>query len=126
MDQAVEGDAGTGLKLQRYYGKSGEDFAMLRLTMFTRAPLVSVQKTMSDLALVLIAIAAVLSATPSFAQTTPGPGSTNPTPSNPQAKPGATMVINPTEDECRRGWNQTLKWTKDQFEQFCAQMKASK
>ena len=60
----------------------------------------------------------------SIAQTTPGP--TNLAPANLETKPGATMVINPTEDECRMGWNQTLKWTKEQFEQFCAKMKASK
>ena len=71
-----------------------------------------------------LTVAVVLCATASLAQTTPGP--TNPVPPNPQAKPGATMVINPTEDECRSGWNQALKWTKEQFEQFCAQMKASK
>jgi hypothetical protein len=59
------------------------------------------------------------------AQNSPGP--TNPAPqTNTQAKPGATMVINPTQEECRRGWNVTLRWTKEQFEQFCAQLRASK
>jgi hypothetical protein len=60
-----------------------------------------------------------------LAQATPGPtpGPTNP---NPQAKPGATIVVNPTEEECRKGWDPTLRWTKEQFEQFCAQLKASK
>jgi hypothetical protein len=45
------------------------------------------------------ALAAVLTvgATASLAQTTPG--QTDPTAPNPQAKPGATMVINPTHDE---------------------------
>ena len=73
---------------------------------------------------VVLAAAVMACATASLAQTTPGP--TNPTPPNPQAKPGATMVVNPTEDECQQGWNATLKWTKEQFEQFCGQMKASK
>ena len=72
------------------------------------------------------AIAAAISlwATLSLAQTTPG--QTDPTPPNPQAKPGATMVINPTDDECQKGWNSTLKWTKEQFEQFCTLLKAAK
>ena len=71
-------------------------------------------------------IAAVLTlcATVSLAQTTPG--QTDPTAPNPQAKPGATMVINPTEDECQKGWNATLKWTKEQFDQFCTLLKAAK
>jgi hypothetical protein len=62
------------------------------------------------------------------AQATPGPtpGPTNPSLPGPQAKPGATMVVNPTEEECRKGWSPTLKWTKEQVEQFCAQLKASK
>jgi len=39
------------------------------------------------------------------------------TPPNPQSKPGATIVINPTEEECHRGWNATMKWTQEQFEE---------
>jgi hypothetical protein len=61
-----------------------------------------------------------------LAQNTPAPGPTNPTPPNPQAQPGATMVINPTEQECRRGWNPSLKWTKEQFEEFCTRLGASR
>jgi hypothetical protein len=45
---------------------------------------------------------------------------------NPQSKPGATIVINPTEDECRSGWNASLRWTKEQFDAFCSQLKTSK
>ena len=71
-----------------------------------------------------IAVALTLCATISLAQTTPK--EINPTAPNPQAKPGATMVINPTEDECQKGWNASLKWTKDQFEQFCTLLKAAK
>ena len=58
----------------------------------------------------------------------PRPGPTNPTspPANPQAQPGATIVINPTVEECRRGWNTSMKWSKEQFEQFCATLHASK
>ena len=58
----------------------------------------------------------------------PQPGPTNPTSpaTNPQAQPGATMVVNPTVEECRQGWNPSLKWTKEQFEHFCATLRASK
>ena len=71
-----------------------------------------------------IAVALTLCATISLAQTTPK--EIGPTAPNPQAKPGATMVINPTEDECQKGWNASLKWTKEQFEQFCTLLKAAK
>ena len=72
---------------------------------------------------VIIAVV-TLCASVSLAQTTPG--QTDPAAPNPQAKPGATMVINPTEDECQKGWNATLKWTKEQFDQFCTLLKAAK
>jgi hypothetical protein len=39
---------------------------------------------------------------------------------NPQSKSGATIVVHPTEDECRKGWNASLRWTKEQFEAFCS------
>jgi hypothetical protein len=57
---------------------------------------------------------------------TQAPGPTNLTPPNPQAQPGATMVINPTEQDCRRGWDPSLKWTRQQFEEFCTRLGASK
>ena len=56
----------------------------------------------------------------------PSPGPTNPVPPAPQAKPGADLVINPTTDECQRGWDQSMKWSKEQFDGLCAQMKAAK
>jgi hypothetical protein len=58
----------------------------------------------------------------------PQPGPTNPTPppGNPQAQPGATIVINPTVEECRQGWNSSMKWSKEQFDHFCATLQASK
>ena len=58
----------------------------------------------------------------------PQPGPTNPTtpPNNPQAHPGATMVINPTVEECRQGWNSAMKWSKEQFDHFCTTLQASK
>jgi hypothetical protein len=57
----------------------------------------------------------------------PTPGPTNPNPP-PQAetKPGKDLVVNPTTEECKQGWSANMKWTKEQFEQFCAQMKAAK
>ena len=49
----------------------------------------------------------VTNAAPS--QTAPTPGPTNPTQPNPQAQPGATIVINPTEQECSKGWSPDMK-----------------
>ena len=58
---------------------------------------------------------------------TPSPGPTDPTPqSQPLSKPGTDLVINPTLDECRKGWDASMKWTKDEFERFCETMRASK
>jgi hypothetical protein len=70
----------------------------------------------------------VLSTTSSvLSQGTPSPGPTNPTPPpNPQAQPGATIVVNPTADQCRQGWNASMKWTKQQFEDFCHKLRVSK
>lgn len=45
---------------------------------------------------------------------------------NPQTKPGGTIVVNPTQEECKRGWNAQMRWSKDQFEAFCARLGASK
>jgi hypothetical protein len=61
-----------------------------------------------------------------MAQTaTPGP--TNPgQPSNPSAKGNKDLVINPTEEECRKGWHSGLRWTKEEFDNFCGQLKSSK
>lgn len=56
----------------------------------------------------------------------PTPGPTNPVQPNPQAQPGATIVINPTIDECQRGWNPGLRWTQEQFREFCTKLGASK
>jgi hypothetical protein len=43
-----------------------------------------------------------------------------------QSKPGYDLVINPTTEECKKGWEATMKWSKEQFEQLCAQMQAAK
>jgi hypothetical protein len=75
--------------------------------------------------LAAVALCVLMSAS-SSAQSTPTPGPTNPTPPNPQSKSGATIVINPTTEECRRGWDASMKWTKEQFDQFCARLGASK
>jgi hypothetical protein len=45
---------------------------------------------------------------------------------SPQSKPGATIVINPTKAECKTGWRPGLRWTQQQFAEFCEQLKASK
>lgn len=73
------------------------------------------------------AAAALACAGLAYAQTSPTPGPTNPAPQpNPLAKPGADLVINPTTEECEKGWRPGLKWTKQQFEEFCTQLKTSK
>ena len=60
------------------------------------------------------------------AQTAPAPGPTNPIQPNLQAQPGATIVVNPTEQECSKGWSPDLKWTKEQIDDFCGKLKAAK
>ena len=72
---------------------------------------------------VYILVVATLAAS---AQTAPTPGPTNPTQPNPQAQPGATIVINPTQQECSKGWSPDMKWTKAQFDDFCGKLKAAK
>jgi hypothetical protein len=79
----------------------------------------------------LLAASMLYGAAAGHAQTapTPGPtpGPTNPAPqSNPLAKPGSDLVINPTEEECQKGWTPGAKWTEEQFEAFCKQMRTSK
>ena len=64
--------------------------------------------------------------TAALAQNSPGPGPTNPVPPFQENQPGLTMVINPTIEECRRGWNETVKWTREEFQKFCNQLGASK
>jgi hypothetical protein len=67
------------------------------------------------------AAALLLLSAPSLAQQVPSnPGS------NPQSKQGANIVINPTVQECERGWNSNSRWTKEQFEQFCATLGKAK
>ena len=75
----------------------------------------------------ILAVAAVPCARLAGAQTSPTPGPTNPSPApNALSKPGADLVINPTTEECEKGWRPGLKWTQEQFEAFCTQMKTSK
>jgi hypothetical protein len=60
------------------------------------------------------------------AQTSPLPGPAAPPKSLPVPKGGENLVLNPTIDECRAGWRPGVKWTKEQFAQFCRQMEISK
>ena len=54
-------------------------------------------------------------APPVFAQSAPPP-----------SKNDSEIVVNPTIAECNAGWENSakLKWSKDQFEQFCAIQKS--
>ena len=75
----------------------------------------------------IVVAVTIFAATQGQAQKAPTPGPTNPAPPpNPLAKPGTDLVINPTANECRKGWRPGLKWTKKQFETFCREMRTSK
>lgn len=41
-------------------------------------------------------------------------------------QPGSDLVINPTTEECKKGWVAAVKLTKEQFELLCAQTQAAK
>ena len=45
---------------------------------------------------------------------------------NPQNKPGGTIVVNPTEAECKRGWSDDTRWSQEQFQELCEKLNASK
>ena len=66
-----------------------------------------------------------LFAAASLGQSVPSPGPIKPPPrvENPKGK---SIVINPTEQECKRGWNPSMRWTKEQFHDFCGKMGTSK
>lgn len=64
----------------------------------------------------------LLSVPPVSAQTTPP---TFPAPDKGD-KSEKSIVVNPTDDECRKGWSADLKWTKEQFEVYCERLRTSK
>jgi hypothetical protein len=72
------------------------------------------------------AVAAMLLTEVATAQSPPTPGPTRPPITLPAPKPGDNIVINPTIEQCQQGWRPGLKWTKQQFDEFCAQFKISK
>ena len=43
-----------------------------------------------------------------------------------QSTPAHDLGINPTTEECKKGWEAAVKLTKEQFERLCAQMQAAK
>jgi hypothetical protein len=55
-------------------------------------------------------------------KTTPGPR--NPGQPTAQIAPGTTVVADLPKAQCREGWNPTLRWTREQFEELCAKAKA--
>ena len=73
----------------------------------------------------LVAIIA-LYAGGALAQTSPEPGPTAPPKTLPVPKGGESLVINPTQDECRAGWRPGLRWTQEEFDKFCRQLEISK
>ena len=48
------------------------------------------------------------------------------TTSEPQTKGQTNIVVNPTESECHSGWNSSLKWSKEQFDQMCSTINKAK
>jgi hypothetical protein len=72
----------------------------------------------------------LLLATGALAQASP-PGPTVPDRAIPEKmlpvpRPGDDMVLNPTLEECKAGWRPGLRWTKEQFDNFCTQFRISK
>jgi hypothetical protein len=76
------------------------------------------------LGLFLAGVAIMLAAGLALGQGPATPGPTKPPPGD--ARPKTDIVANPTVDQCRAGWNPSLTWTKEQFESFCAKLKAAK
>lgn len=72
----------------------------------------------------------LLMATGALAQAAP-PGPTAPDRTVPEKmlpvpRPGDNMVLNPTLEECKAGGRPGLRWTKEQFDNFCTQFQISK
>lgn len=60
------------------------------------------------------------------AQTQPTPGPTKPPAQSGSEQPGTSVAARPTNDECRAGWNPSLRWAKQEFEDSCAKLKEAK
>ena len=43
-----------------------------------------------------------------------------------QSKSGHDLVINPTTEECKKGWEAAVKLTREQFELLCTQTQAAR
>ena len=58
----------------------------------------------------------------------PAPAQPTPTLPPPEKfeKSEKTIVINPTDDECKKGWSADLKWSKEQFDGYCTRIRTSK
>jgi hypothetical protein len=72
----------------------------------------------------MLVAASVFFSSAAYAQNAPAPGAASPPAAG--SKTTRTIVINPTAEECRRGWNAKLKWTRAQFDEFCTKLRASK
>jgi hypothetical protein len=77
------------------------------------------------LAVFFVGAAMMIGASLALGQGVPSPGPTKPSPPSAD-KPKKDIVINPTEEECRTGWNPSHSLTKEEFESFCAKMKAAR
>ncbi len=74
--------------------------------------------------LVQIIAIMLLLGTEALGQTPPGP--TAPKTPLPVPKKGEDLVVNPTLDECKAGWHAGLKWSKEDFDKLCTQLRISK
>jgi hypothetical protein len=81
---------------------------------------------MSKILYMMVVAALTASRASAQAPAPPSRGSTNPQPPASVTKPGSDLVVNPTDAECKKGWDASLKWTKEQFETHCATMRAAK
>ena len=77
--------------------------------------------------IVVVAAAMVVVGGLVLAQTSPTPEPTKPEPApGPVARAGRDIVVNPTLEQCRAGWNPTLRSTRDEFKAHCAKMQTAK
>jgi hypothetical protein len=64
----------------------------------------------------------VMLAGATLAQTSPLPGPTVPPDTLPVPNGGESLGINPTKGECNARWRRDLRWTREEFENACAQL----
>jgi hypothetical protein len=117
-----------GIELQGAAAGSYWDGTSLHGLMLTKSPGHGGWDEQEDaMRIMAVAAAAVVMGGLVLAQTSPTPGPTRPEPApGPIAQADRDIVVNPTLEQCRAGWNPTLRWTRDGFQAQCAKMHAAK